>query len=101
MSPLTTRTPACSATTKQPVTSQVQHKEYRDCQGTGYPRGTIQTSSSTRGNMTELDIQERAENMTQSNISSCICHDVPACLLLGCGGTLYMPGEIKLFFFFK
>lgn len=60
-------------------------------------RGDI-NSSSTRGNMTEVDKQETTNDMTQSSISNCICLYGAVWLLLGCGETLYMSGEIKLFF---
>lgn len=49
-----------------------------------------------RRNMIELDKQETTNNMTQSNSSNCICLYGEAWLLLGCGATLYMSGEIKL-----
>lgn len=48
--------------------------------------------------MTEVDKQETTNDMTQSSISNCICLYGAVWLLLECGETLYMSGEIKLFF---
>lgn len=60
------------------------------------PKRGDTNSSSTRGNMIELDKPETTNNMTQSNTSNCICLYGAAWLLLGCGATLYTSGKIKL-----